>query len=42
LRGPLCQCRPIRQDYLDQLLWEQVVELLKAPELVRAGVETPG
>jgi site-specific DNA recombinase len=39
LRGPLCQCRPIRQDYLDQLLWEQVVELLKAPELVRAEIE---
>ncbi|HEY6842223.1 MAG TPA: hypothetical protein VI114_13455, partial [Chthoniobacterales bacterium] len=28
LRGPICQCRPIRQDYLDELVWEQVMRLL--------------
>jgi site-specific DNA recombinase len=39
LRGPLCQCRPIRQDYLDELIWEQVMRLLKAPELVRAEID---
>jgi site-specific DNA recombinase len=39
LRGPTCQCRPIRQDYLDQLVWEQVVQLLNEPELVRAEIE---
>src|SRR5207253_197249 len=39
LRGPVCQCRPIRQDYLDELVWEQVVGLLKAPELVRAEID---
>jgi site-specific DNA recombinase len=39
LRGPVCQCRPIRQDYLDELIWEQVMRLLKAPELVRAEID---
>jgi len=39
LRGPACQCRPIRQDYLDALVWEQVVQLLNEPELVRAEIE---
>lgn len=39
LRGPVCQCRPIRQDYLDELVWEQVVGLLNEPELVRAEIE---
>ena len=39
LRGAVCQCRPIRQDYLDQLVWEQVVRLLNEPELVRAEIE---
>ena len=33
------QCRPIRQDYLDELVWEQVMRLLKAPELVRAEID---
>jgi site-specific DNA recombinase len=39
LRGPACQCRPIRQDYLDELVWEEVVQLLNEPELVRAEIE---
>jgi site-specific DNA recombinase len=39
LRGPACQCRPIRQDYLDELVWEQVVQLLNGPELVRAEIQ---
>jgi site-specific DNA recombinase len=39
LRGPVCQCRPIRQDYLDELIWEQVMRLLKTPELVRAEID---
>ena len=34
-----CQCRPIRQDYLDELVWEEVVQLLNEPELVRAQIE---
>jgi site-specific DNA recombinase len=39
LRGPVCQCRPIRQDYLDELIWQQVLRLLNEPELVRAEIE---
>ena len=39
LRGPVCQYRPIRQDCLDELIWEQVMRLLKAPELVRAEID---
>ena len=25
LRGPACSCRPIRQDYLDDLVWQEVL-----------------
>jgi site-specific DNA recombinase len=39
LRGPACSCRPIRQDYLDGLVWQEVVRLLNTPELVRAEVD---
>jgi site-specific DNA recombinase len=39
LRGPVCQCRPIHQDYLDEVVWEQVVQLLNEPELVRSEIE---
>jgi len=37
--GRVCQNRPIRQDYLDQLVWKQVIELLENPELIRAEIE---
>jgi len=39
LRGPVCSCRPIRQEYLDELVWREVVRLLNEPELVRAEIE---
>jgi site-specific DNA recombinase len=39
LHGSVCPCRPIRQDYLDQLIWDEVVRLLNHPELVRAEIE---
>jgi site-specific DNA recombinase len=39
LRGPVCQCRPIRQDYLDELIWQEVLRLLNEPELVRAEID---
>ena len=35
LRGPVCSCKPIRQDYLDELIWKEVVQLLRCPELLR-------
>jgi site-specific DNA recombinase len=37
--GRRCDSRPVRQDYLDNLVWEQVVRLLKEPELVRQELE---
>jgi len=39
LPGPVCSCRMIRVDYLDQLVWEQLLELLRRPEMVRAELE---
>jgi len=39
LRGPACSNRPIRQDYLDALIWSHIVELLKSPELIRAEID---
>ena len=37
--GPVCSCRPIRQDYLDELVWREIVELLASPEWIRAEIQ---
>ena len=37
-RGRICHNRPIRQDYLDAIVWTQVVELLANPDLVRTEI----
>ena len=37
--GRVCTNRPIRQDYLDELVWAQVIGLLENPELIRAEIE---
>ena len=37
-QGRVCPNRPIRQDYIDQMVWEQIVELLSNPELVRTEI----
>jgi hypothetical protein len=39
LRGPVCSCRPIRQEYLDELVWSEIGRLLNGPALVRAEIE---
>jgi len=39
LAGPVCSCRMIRVDYLDQLVWQQLLDLLRRPEMVRAELE---
>ena len=39
LRGPACSCRPIRQDYVDDLVWQEVLRLLRAPELIQSELE---
>ena len=36
--GRLCNSRPIRQDYLDAVVWEQVIKLLEDPEIVRSEI----
>jgi len=35
----VCSNRPIRQDYLDELVWNQVVELLENPEVIRGEID---
>jgi site-specific DNA recombinase len=37
--GRVCQNRPIRQDYLDDLIWKEVMRLLEDPELIRTEIE---
>jgi len=37
--GCVCTNRPIRQDYLDDLVWKQVVKLLENPDLIRAEID---
>src|SRR6266481_5866773 len=39
LRGPVCTNRPIRQDYLDQFVWREIIRLLEDPELVQAEID---
>jgi len=39
LRGPACSCRPIRQDYLDDLVWQEILGLLRTPQLIQAELE---
>lgn len=34
-----CECKPVRQDYLDGIVWQQIVKLLEDPELIRKEVE---
>ena len=35
LQGPVCQNRPIRQDYLDAFVWTEVIRLLDDPALIQ-------
>ncbi len=35
LKGALCDCRPIRQDYLDAAVWTEIMRLLEDPSLIR-------
>lgn len=37
--GRKCTCKPIRQDYLDNVVWEQIVALLQDPALIQKEVE---
>jgi site-specific DNA recombinase len=39
LNGPVCKNRPIRQDYLDQFVWSEVIRLLEDPGLVQTEID---
>jgi site-specific DNA recombinase len=39
LPGPVCSCRMLRVDYLDELVWQQLLELLRRPEVIRAELQ---
>jgi site-specific DNA recombinase len=34
-----CNCKPVRQDYLDNVVWQQIVKLLEDPMLIQREVE---
>jgi len=36
--GRICHNKPIRQDYLDNVIWEQVLRLFEDPELIREEI----
>ena len=36
--GRVCSCAPIRQDYLDEVVWNQVVRLLENPGLIEKEI----
>ncbi len=37
--GRLCASRPVRQDYLDELVWGHIVKLLAEPALIRGEMD---
>ena len=39
LPGPVCTNRPIRQDYLDQFVWQEIIRVLEEPELIQAEIQ---
>ena len=38
LRHTVCECAPIRQDYLDTVVWDEIVNLLDDPDLLQAEI----
>jgi site-specific DNA recombinase len=39
LGGPVCDSRPIRQDLLDQIVWQEVIHLIEDPPLIQAELD---
>src|SRR5215470_12342200 len=39
LRGPVCRNRPIRQDYLDEFVWREIIRLLDDPALIQREID---
>ena len=38
LKHSVCECPPIRQDYLDNVVWKEVIRLLEEPTLLQAEI----
>lgn len=34
-----CSCKPLRQDYIDKIVWDELVRLLQDPGLIRNEIE---
>ena len=39
LKHAVCDSTPVRQDYLDELVWQEVMRLLENPNLVQAEID---
>ena len=39
LKGAPCDCRPIRQDYLDAAVWTEIIRLLEDPGLIQRELD---
>ena len=39
LCGALCHNRPVRQDYLDEFVWREIIRLLEDPALMQAEID---
>jgi site-specific DNA recombinase len=39
LKGPVCTNRPIRQDSLDEFVWNEIIRLLNDPTLVQSEID---
>jgi site-specific DNA recombinase len=39
LGGPVCDCRPVRQDLLDDVVWKEVARLLEDPSLIQEELD---
>ena len=39
LNGPVCHNRPVRQDYLEELIWREVLRLVQDPTLIQSEIE---
>jgi site-specific DNA recombinase len=39
VNGRVCQNKPIRQDYLDGVVWQQVIMLLEDPEMIHQEIQ---
>ena len=39
LNGSLCDNRPVRQDLLDQLVWNEILKLIEDPSLIQAEIK---